>query len=521
MEQANNIFQFKKLIDRYKMNNEFTFRGQSAKYENITASIARDIGYIENEYKIYAESIELKPREFEHLSSPIQSLAKLQHYGIPTRLIDVTEDPYIALFFAVQDTSKDDGYVYFYCQKTHELKSKKVNLLSLLATLGDYTLENIQKKYQQIFKDTITEKEILTLAAETAFVKQSEKLRELNPRLYNQKGTFAICGNMVEGDNIHRKIRTLDSIEPSIVIKVPYEYKAQVKRELDVKYGINETYIYPELPSVSNYIKEKYRYTNFNSKGMYTVIEESDISHAGASRISLMIVLNEPLNIDEIKQVSIDLMRKKSQNDVVWIYVARNGNDYIMRNWILTGQWINRSLDETYKPLPIGEMDDEGYCWKKANDYSVLSDYYEENIFGDDKKLFVENHAYYEELRHLFKYLQRIFIEQNTDLFKKEVKNYTSQINKYHMAYSDLGHSKDRDFDDFLHNFQEFISIISDIPLWVKREDLNNKAWNYQIEECFKDANKLVELIDSKSEFWKRKLNIPEDAIEKFKNSNP
>ncbi|QGQ44757.1 FRG domain-containing protein [Metabacillus sediminilitoris] len=524
MEQANSISIFNKVIEHYSNEKDVWFRGQGAKYEEITSSIARDKGYLNYEFALYAESIEMKQNEFEPLSKPIQRLAKLQHYGIPTRLIDVTTEPLIALFFAVQDTKKDDGYVYLYSQKSHEMNSKQINLLSLLATLKDYDIGNIQQQYKCYFYESISKEEILNLAEETIFVKPLDELKELNPRLYNQKGTFAICGNIVEGEKILRQLKTLDTIEPIAIVKIPYEYKASVKRELDEKYGINETFIYPELPSVAEYIKEKYKYINFSSEGMYSVIEESDIPHPNASRVSLVIVLNEPLNIDEIKKIVVGILEEKSDNDVVWIYVAKNGSDYIMRNWILTGQWINNSLDDKYKPIAIGEMDEKGFYWNVANDYSVLSDYYEENVFIDDKILFIKNHGLYEAIFPLYNLLRSLFISQKIDLFDKEVSNNAELINECFMNFGDFGHSKDKYLDDFLHKYQEFIAIFDNIPLWVKREDLSSEALNYQISRCFQEADEIVKTIQSEGEIWREKLNIKQRDIEnakKYSHNSP
>ncbi|WP_160118334.1 FRG domain-containing protein [Bacillus sp. V59.32b] len=79
------------------------YRGQSKKHKSITSSLSRNQGYVQNEYAIYQESIDMKSVEFGGLTSLIECLSKMQHYGIPTRLIDLSVDPLIALFFAVQD----------------------------------------------------------------------------------------------------------------------------------------------------------------------------------------------------------------------------------------------------------------------------------------------------------------------------------------------------------------------------------------------------------------------------------
>ncbi|MBS7734054.1 FRG domain-containing protein, partial [Vibrio cholerae] len=110
-----------------------------AKYPSIISSIARDRGYLENEPDMYAEAIRMKQNEFDSLTSPIQRLAKLQHYNVPTRLVDITSDARIALFFAIQDVENgEDAYVYVYSQENHKLNSKNVRVLSLLATLKEY-----------------------------------------------------------------------------------------------------------------------------------------------------------------------------------------------------------------------------------------------------------------------------------------------------------------------------------------------------------------------------------------------
>jgi len=517
LEQANSVYHFNRLIERFRNKKEVWFRGQGAKYERITSSIARDKGYLNNEFALYAESIEMKFSEFESLSNPIQRLAKLQHYGIPTRLIDVTTEPLIALFFAVQDTKKNDGYVYLYSQNSYNMKTKQVKLLSLLATLKEYEIDNIQQHYKCYFDESISKEEILNLAEKTIFVTPSDELKELNPRLFNQKGTFAICGNIVEEEEILRQLKTLDTIEPISIVKIPYEYKASVKKELDEKYGINETFIYPELPSVAEYIKEKYKYINFSSEGLYSVVEETDISHANASRISLVIVLNEALNIDEIKKVVVDLLKEKSTKDVVWIYVAKNGTDYIMRNWILTGQWINNSLNEKYKPIPIGEVDESGYYWNVTSDYSVLSDFYEEHVFIDDKLLFIKIQSLYETILPLFNHLRHLFISKKFDVFNQELTKNADLIREYFIKFSDFGHSKDKLLDDFLHKYHEFIAVFDNISIWFYREDLNPVALNYQISRCFQDAIQLIEKIQFEGESWKEKLNVQQKEIENAK----
>lgn len=109
--------QFLKKIElKENEKNDFVicFRGQASKKWVVMPSILRDDnkGIFNNFSRILNESKATYPKEFS--DNKIENLAKLQHYGIPTILLDVTFNSLVALYFASLDAGRNNGCVFAY-----------------------------------------------------------------------------------------------------------------------------------------------------------------------------------------------------------------------------------------------------------------------------------------------------------------------------------------------------------------------------------------------------------------------
>jgi hypothetical protein len=503
MNQANTVEEFLNILNRYQGQHEIFYRGQAAKYKSVISSISRDNGHLTNEHQIYRETIHMYEQEFETLEFPIERLAKLQHYGIPTRLIDVTIDPLIALYFAVEKVdSTSDGNVFVYVQTSKPTQSKLVQLLALLATLESHDTSYIQEQYKSIYNESITKEEILKLAQETSFVTFSDWLKEANPRLHCQMGTFVICGNELRNEEIQKQVKSLDSIKPNLLICIPYEHKLAIKNELDQRHLINKTTIYPEFPSVADYIKEKYRETNISIDGTYSVMEKEDTSYPGVKRLSIKITLNKLLRIEEIHEVVKVLIKQYHQEyDVIFVFVAKNGDDYIMYNWILRSLWLNPSCDRI-KMSPLLQSDGTGYSWQEGKSFSVMADYNDKFVFKDDKFLFLCNQKLYNELYPIYEELLNSFNSDPFDSFLLLLFKYEDKIRNASLIMGDFGVSRNKEFNDFLGVYTEFANMLDNIPLWAKKDNLNDQRKSYQINKCFQELYENVEFIRLHSSKW-------------------
>lgn len=57
------------------------------------------------EKNIYDEFEKMNPGDFIHISKSLDKMAKMQHFGLPTRLLDFSLNPLVALFFACNPTN--------------------------------------------------------------------------------------------------------------------------------------------------------------------------------------------------------------------------------------------------------------------------------------------------------------------------------------------------------------------------------------------------------------------------------
>ncbi len=187
----------------------------------------------------------------------------LQHYNMPTRLLDFSENMLQAIFFAFYswDTKKHEHPV-LYILKPIELnmKSTKKDIVFLaenchLSSWLPDTLRFFNNKTKNYM-----EKEIVPKDGGDSPV--AIYTRHTNQRISNQAGTFVLFGEyfnslskyVTDKENILRaielKIKSMDKKERK-------NFKNKVLNELEAL-GVNEFNTFSDLEHLSNYLKRKH-----------------------------------------------------------------------------------------------------------------------------------------------------------------------------------------------------------------------------------------------------------------------
>jgi hypothetical protein len=255
----------------------YFFRGHANKRFDLLPSIYRKQMWYSNEDKMIREIIMRCPTEFSSMTSSFEKLVKMQHYDLPTRLLDLTENPLVALYFACVGANEknEDGEIIFFKIPKSEVKyfdSDTVSVVSNIAWAktdfeivekfdGDYKRFHHQDNHHalKLMHDIKQEKPHFLERIDPKHVKSvvCVKPKMDNPRLVRQDGAFLLFG-IDENKHIPAAI-------PEAWIHHPNQKKYIIKSSDKLSIlkqlsgvGISKAKLFPEIDMVSQFIKNDY-----------------------------------------------------------------------------------------------------------------------------------------------------------------------------------------------------------------------------------------------------------------------
>ncbi|WP_061014564.1 type I restriction-modification system subunit M [Photobacterium leiognathi] len=214
--KISNFSDFHRVVS--KLNPDFAvFRGVENKAYKLEPSIMR-LGYDKEDELINAEKRlfkHFKEQALPHLeynpSNDWEWLALAQHHGLPTRLLDWSRNPLVALYFAVESESDTDAAIYILTDRKDPFDTEKQTRPLELTSKDEV------RKYMPA---------------------------NLTPRIIAQSGLFTVQTNL------------MTPYEPKGLTKliIPKSAKVSIRKDLS-RYGVNRYTIYPGLDGLSYHLK--------------------------------------------------------------------------------------------------------------------------------------------------------------------------------------------------------------------------------------------------------------------------
>lgn len=240
---------------------------------------------VEHEHKMVRELISVHPQEFQQDGTMFDRLVRMQHYGLPTRLLDVTLNPLVALFFASQDFSNEeekngkitktpmDGKVILYRVPDDRSKYYDSDTVSCLANLANLhvrdkrALQHVEMSEEvEPFNERDEMKRLLHFIhlERPHFDPKIEPIalyrpvfvrpKNNNRRIIAQAGAFIIYG--LEGPTSTG--RPYPTTIRQVAMRVKAENKPEIREQL-ARLGIDASVLFPELDKAAEIISLRYR----------------------------------------------------------------------------------------------------------------------------------------------------------------------------------------------------------------------------------------------------------------------
>jgi FRG domain len=267
---------FLSALDNFKPSRDFElfYRGQSDIAFNWYPSVYRNKGWINSERELILDTVRRNSELFLDSECLFQKLVRMQHFGVPTRLLDITSNPLVALYFACNAFADKHGEVWVLRVPRDSIKywdSDTVSLISHIALMpmnfewGSWHKETAKTSAN---KKSYSELLVNQIRREKPYfenrINHDDLDRSLcvlpkldNPRVIRQLGAFILFGIFQT-----KKLPSTIASEWHVSfgrkrLLIESEAKSKILQQLYVL-GISEETLFPGIENVARDLKNRH-----------------------------------------------------------------------------------------------------------------------------------------------------------------------------------------------------------------------------------------------------------------------
>lgn len=257
------------------------FRGQKYHEWKAVPKIFRpDIGMLDYERESVRDIVAVHPQEFSQDNSMFDRLVRMQHFDLPTRLLDATSNPLVALYFASQEhrlrnkktgvVTENDGKVFAFFVPNSRMSyydSDKVSCISALANLTpeekEQVLSNLHMGIDEFNKLPAMIKLHHYIGMEKPHFKaivdpdHFKRAYYVMPKMSNKR-IIAQSGAFIIHPQPPKYVKSGPNTISLKNIIIPANTKKDIRKELELL-GMHGATLFPEIDKAANFIVAKYK----------------------------------------------------------------------------------------------------------------------------------------------------------------------------------------------------------------------------------------------------------------------
>ena len=224
-------------LEGHSPSSSFWYRGQSNEDWGLLPSLARESDGLNREWDLIAKF----KQNASLLLTPLprndwEWLTIMQHHRVPTRLLDWTESPLVALYFAVTPANDFDGALWI-------LQPTMLNRVSNIYPDYDNYIPNFDEQLTESYSPSSLRAERVTKLEPIAIIGPRN-----TPRMQAQLGVFTV---------IHREATAVEEVGDGQHVRkflIPFDAKKTLMKQLS-SLSVNKFQLFPDLQSLGELLK--------------------------------------------------------------------------------------------------------------------------------------------------------------------------------------------------------------------------------------------------------------------------